>query len=209
MVRRFHSFAVAGAMACIATACAGASISRAVDYDTATATVAALVSAVAENDQAKVDALTTHSDTPPPSRESLAIVARAVGSPAASSTVADPFLDDPTGALNDMENLRRYFDTVGELEAYEWDADFHALSLKFACAPSNGPRCVNRLYFTFDHTLGDDARVEMMIGVRNNPAWSKLWADLPNSRDLKPATPAPAIAQAFARFKASRLQSAN
>jgi hypothetical protein len=195
-------------IACIATACTGLSINRAVDYDTATATVAALLSAVAENDQAKVDALTTHSDTPPPSRESLAIVARAVGSPAASSTVADSFFDDPAGALNDIDHLPRSFETVGELEAYEWDADFHALSLKFACAPSNGPRCANRLYFTFARGLGD-ARVDMIIGVRNNPAWAKLWKDLPNSQYLKPATPAPAVAQAFARFKASRLQSAN
>jgi len=102
--------------------------------------------------------------------------------------------------MNDMANLRRYFDTVGKLERYEWDADFQALSVTFACAPSDGPRCVNRLYFTFEHKRGDDTRVDMLIGVCNNPAWAKLWGDLPNAQDLEPAAPAPEIEKAFAQL---------
>jgi len=42
----------------------------------------------------------------------------------------------------------------------------------------------------------------MMIGVRNNPAWAKAWANLPNSQSLKPAAPAPAIEKALAQFAA-------
>ena len=198
------SFVVAAAVACIATACSGLSIdlSRSVDYDTAAATVAALLSAVAANDQAKVDALTIHSDTPPPSPEALATLARYYEGPAASSTIADSFGSDPEIAMNDIAGLRRYFDTVGQLEQYEWDADAHALSLKFACAASDGPRCVNRLYFSFRDKMGDHPRVNMMIGVRNNPAWAKAWANLPNSQSLKPAAPAPAIEKALAQFAA-------
>ncbi|WP_052116050.1 hypothetical protein [Noviluteimonas dokdonensis] len=204
MVRRIRSFAAAGAVACIATACAGLSIdlSRDVDYNTATDTVAALLSAVAANDQARVDSLTTHFDTPPPSPEALASLASYYGGLATSSTVAGPFLDDPEIAMNDIAGLRRYFDTVGALQQYEWDADAHALSLKFACIASDGPRCVNRLYFVFRDKVGDHPRVNMMIGVRNNPAWAKLWADLPNSHDLAPAAPAPAIEKALAQFAA-------
>ncbi|MUV14458.1 hypothetical protein [Noviluteimonas gilva] len=186
MAGRTASFAAAAVIACIAAACDGASMGSTVDYDTATATVAALVSAVAENDQAKVDRLTTRPG--------------AVGGPPAPSTVADPFLDDPPGAMNDITNLRRYFNKVGKLALYEWDADFHALSVKFACAPPDGPRCINRLYFTFKREMGDETRVDMMIGVRNNPAWAKLWADLPNAHGLEPAAPAPAIEKAFAQF---------
>ncbi|UHQ18750.1 hypothetical protein LVB87_11200 [Lysobacter sp. KIS68-7] len=202
--RRILSFAVAGAVACIATACTGLAIdlSRDVDYDTATATVAALLSAVAANDQAKVDDLTIHDDTPPPSPEAFANLANYYGGLATSSTVAGPFLDDPGSgtSMNDMAALRRYFAAVGALKQYEWDADAHALSLTFACVASDGPRCVNRLYFVFRDELGEHPRVNMMIGVRNNPAWAKLWADLPNSHDLKPAVPAPAIGKALALF---------
>ncbi|KGQ19260.1 hypothetical protein LF41_2906 [Lysobacter dokdonensis DS-58] len=199
MVHRIRPFAVAGACAWLAAACGGVSTNVPVEYDTATATVAALLSAVADRDQARVDALTTHSGTPA-SHDSVATVARAAGSPAASSTGADAFMDDPSTAMNDMAGLRRYFEQAGKLEHYAWDADAHALSLEFACAAQEGPRCVDRLYFTFDHELGGRARVDMMIGVRNNPAWAQLWADLPNARGLHAAAPAPAIAHALARF---------